>query len=89
MPIGRVCDTNVLFNIATGVVDPRRLKAGDARILITPVNILELVSNLTPENFGLRRSAAIAALNHADGVLPDPESYLRTVWNVTPDEPFE
>jgi hypothetical protein len=82
----RVCDTNIFYNLAYGNLDASKLKAG-ARIAITPVSILELVSHVTDANLAVRKQAADAALQVVDDVLPDPEEYLATLWQVphTPD----
>ncbi len=80
MPLDRVCDTNVCYDLATGRLDPARLKANGARLLLSPFSILEIISNLSPMNFDVRKAAAIAGLRHFDELLPDPESYLAEVW---------
>ena len=77
----RVCDTNVFYYLAYGKLDAAKLKAG-ARVAITPVSILELVSHVTDENLSVRKQAADAALRVVDDVLPDPEEYLATLWKV-------
>lgn len=87
MTIERVCDTNIFYNLAYGRVDRAKLKAG-ARVAITPVSILELVSHVTDANLSVRKQAAAAALDVIDVVLPDPEECLAVLWNVphTPDD---
>lgn len=82
-----ICDTNVFYNIASGVVDPGTLRGAGHRLLLTPVSVLELVSHVTPQNFGTRRQAAAAALNHHDEILEDPESLLAECWGVATEPP--
>lgn len=75
-----ICDTNVFYNIAAGTVNPSEIKQAGHKLLLTPVSVLELISRVNKENFGIRQSAARAALEHSDEVLPDPETVLAGVW---------
>ncbi len=87
MPTERICDTNVFYDLSSGRITAAAIKRDGARVLASPVAILEIISHLTPENFQVRQGAAAAILDHADGFLPDPETYLADVWGVAALEP--
>jgi hypothetical protein len=77
-----ICDTNVWYKIGFGETDPNLIKASGHRLLATPLSLLELISNIDEANFGMRRNAASAVVEHASEILPDPEHYLASIWQV-------
>jgi hypothetical protein len=76
-----VADTNVWYDIGAGTFSPSTLKNGN-RLLATPVNHLEICSNLTARSFSERKAAASAILNHRDDTLEDPETHLANLWGI-------
>ncbi|MGH7435408.1 MAG: hypothetical protein ACRENE_07015 [Polyangiaceae bacterium] len=82
MPVQRVCDTNIFYDVSAALFDPAKLRPAGEQLAITPVSILEIASKVSPDNFAQRKAAARAALDLGAVVLPDPEMHLATIWNV-------
>lgn len=84
-----ICDTNIWYELAYGDIDVADLKRNGARLLATPLSLLEISSKLDQQNFEGRRNAAKALLDHADEILPEPEHHLANIWRVPHSEPFD
>lgn len=79
-----IADTNVWYWISDGRRNPSALKAGNNRLIAHPISILEIVSEIDEENYGKRRAAAQALLDHSDEIVEDPESHLVRLWGLEP-----
>lgn len=79
-----IADTNVWYWISDGRRDPGALKAGGNRLIAHPINIIEIVSEINNTNYGKRRAAAQALLDHADQIVEDSESHLVRLWGLEP-----
>jgi hypothetical protein len=77
-----IADTNVWYWISDGRRDPGVLKAGGNRLIAHPISILEIVSEIDDANYGKRRAAAQALLDHADQIVEDSESHLVRLWGL-------
>ncbi|MEO6325528.1 MAG: hypothetical protein ABIQ65_12955 [Thermoanaerobaculia bacterium] len=82
-----VADTNVWYDLGANLFSAATLKAGGRRLLATPVNHLEICSNVNAASFKARQAAASALLAHADDILTDTESHLANLWGVTRTPP--
>lgn len=85
--IERICDTNIFYGLAFNHITESNLRLPQARLLISPVSIIEITSNVTENNFEQRRDVAKAVLEYADEFLIDPESYLANIWAVQSNQP--
>lgn len=74
-----IADTNVWYDIASGVRDPSALKAGGNLLKATPTSLLEITSLINNCNFIQRQAAARAVVEHADGVIVDSDSHCATL----------
>lgn len=75
-----ICDTNVWYRIGKGKLDPAAAKQQGGKLFASPVSFLEIGSKIWEESFEKRRNAARAVLQHADGILEDPERHLARIW---------
>jgi hypothetical protein len=79
-----ICDTNIWYDISSGLLDPTAIKEQGHKLLATPVSVLEIVSKLDEANFTLRQGAAKAIVNHSDDMTFGPEEHLATLWGLKP-----
>jgi hypothetical protein len=76
-----ITDTNIWYQIASGGLIPAEIKCGGTNSLYaTPINILEIISNVSDFQFERRRNVIRAIIEHADLILEDTETYLTHLW---------
>lgn len=79
-----VTDTNVWYRIAAGQINPGDIKrGGENQLCATPINILELISNVSDAQFSNRQNAIRSIIQHSDTILDDPETHLTHIWGFT------
>lgn len=76
-----IADTNIWYDIAAGRISVPEIKQdGQNRLCATPINILEIVSNVSNHQFDRRRNAIISLVEHSDLILDDTEIHLTHLW---------
>ena len=75
-----ILDTNVLYDIGLNRVRIEDVGRPGEHLCYSPISIIELVSKLNDRSFADRKAAAGVILKHRIDELPDPESYLTTVF---------
>ena len=82
-----ILDTNVLYDIGLNRVRIEDVGRPKEHLCYSPISIIELVSQLDNRSFADRKAAAGVILKHRIDELPDPESYLTTVFGYKLAEP--
>ena len=82
-----ILDTNVLYDIGLNRVRIEDIGRPKEHFCYSPISIIELVSKLNDRSFADRKAAAGVILKHRIDELPDPESYLTTVFGYKLAEP--
>ncbi len=82
-----ILDTNVLYDIGLNRVRIEDVGRPKEHFCYSPISIIELVSKLNDRSFADRKAAAGVILKHRIDELPDPESYLTTVFGYKLAEP--
>ena len=82
-----ILDTNVLYDIGLNRVRIEDIGRPKEHLCYSPISIIELVSKLDDRSFADRKAAAGVILKHRIDELPDPESYLTTVFGYKLAEP--
>ena len=82
-----ILDTNVLYDIGLNRVRIEDIGRPKEHLCYSPISVIELVSKLNDRSFADRKAAAGVILKHRIDELPDPESYLTTVFGYTLAEP--
>lgn len=77
-----VCDTNVWYDLAAGRRSAVALKGPGHSLMVSPVSFIELLSKVSERTFEERRLAAGAVLDHATGILLDPERHFAQLWEL-------
>lgn len=76
-----ITDTNIWYRISNGELIPGDIKNNGVNSLYaTPINILELISNVSDVQFERRRNAIRAIIQYSDYILEDTETYLTHLW---------
>lgn len=76
-----ITDTNIWYRISNGELLPDDIKQGGVNSLCaTPINILEIISNVSDFQFERRREAIKSIIQHSDFILEDTETYLTHIW---------
>ncbi len=86
-PTQLICDTNVFYNLGSGRLKSKDVAAAGEAICFSPVSVLELASKLSDATHASRRQAAQAILDTGATQLPDPESFLTSLWGLVLKEP--
>lgn len=83
-----ICDTNIFYYLSTGALELKDIvRSTDEVIFFSPVSILELTGKLTELTFSERKAVASAILSSKAQALPDPESYLTTLFGLSVSSP--
>ncbi len=82
-----ICDTNVFYNIGLGKLDAAAVEGAGERICYSPVVVLELAGKWSDRTHGDRKAASQAILDTSAQELPDPESFLTTLFGYELEEP--
>lgn len=88
--MNRLCDTNMMYGLAFGEIDIKKLRDGAEKLLLSPVSVLEIISKIDKSNFTVRKKVAEAALKYVDEFTVDPETHLARIWFINvPHEPLD
>ncbi len=82
-----ICDTNCFYNHANGAIDLDQFKNSDGLIYYSPLTVVELMGKLDAETFAKRKGVAQAITTLKPTLLPDPDSYLATMFGYVPAAP--
>ena len=82
-----ILDTHVLYDIGLKRVNVDEIRQSGERLCYSPISVIELVSKLNPRSFEDRKAAAGVIVKHGIDELPDPESYLTTIFGYELVEP--
>ena len=76
-----ITDTNIWYDIANGDLKVADIKQNNQNLIYaTPINILEIVSNVSDYQIERRQRAMIALIQNADVILQDTETHLTHLW---------
>ena len=82
-----ILETHVLYDIGLNRVSIEDVRQPGEYLCYSPISVIELVSKLSDRSFEDRKAAAGVILKHRIDELPDPESYLTTVFGYKLAEP--
>lgn len=78
--IKAIADTNIWYAIGTNRINIIDLKKKIGTLCAAPLSILEIVKGSTPNDFDLRKKAAIAIIEHSDEILDELPLHLAKLW---------
>lgn len=84
MPVELICDTNVFYNLGAAKLTTAQLAHAGEVVCYSPITPLELAGKWSNRTHAERRAAASAILTSGAKELPDPETFLTTVFGYVP-----
>jgi hypothetical protein len=87
MSVTLICDTNVFYTLGAGSLTSAQLTPLGEVVYYSPITPLELAGKWSNRTHPERRAAANAILTSGATELPDPETFLTTIFGYVPAEP--
>ncbi|MBU1575682.1 MAG: hypothetical protein KJ869_00560, partial [Candidatus Edwardsbacteria bacterium] len=73
-----VADTNIWYNIADNIIDPKELIKDGNELYATPINIIEIAAT-TKISYATKKSIFKAIQEYKKGILPEPMCHLASL----------
>jgi hypothetical protein len=87
MPVELICDTNVFYNLGAAKLTLAQLAPAGEVVCYSPITPLELAGKWSNRTHPERRAAAGAIVTSGAKELPDPETFLTTIFGYVPAGP--